>query len=282
MLKIKPICIVLSLIVGLMCQNGCRDRKQGLTLHFVFNDAKGITVGDKVMGDGVFIGQVISQPHSPKPRHVVVSVGIDGLPAEKMPYLTDNLSAEIKKDSFVAGETYLDLIFPHEPGPQVADGAILKGRASGFISLTGISLDANKFLEWLNSLFPNNPATVGATIYYIHCASIVILLLTIIAMILDMLILLPHGMKRGRPSPRLLRDIARLLIVMLVIRFIMCCLRWLGSVDILASDLLIELQIVPAGLKTLFLQEWDFWLASIALCFICLRFKLLSHKSDSH
>ena len=78
MVKRRWCFVLLSLVLVTSCMTSCRSRKQGLVLHFLFEDAKGISVGNKVMGDGVFVGQVITPPESPKPKHVVVSVRIDG------------------------------------------------------------------------------------------------------------------------------------------------------------------------------------------------------------
>lgn len=272
--------MLLALVIVVSCLSGCRGRKQGLTLHFVFEDAKGISVGNKVMGDGVFVGQVVAPPDSPKPRHVVVTVNLNGLSPEKMAYLTTNLTATIKKDSLVAGETYLDLIFPKEPGAPVLDGTLLKGRggATDILDLTGITMpaDPKQFLEMLQTAFVAvDRATSGATVFYLNWVSLVIAVMVIIALVLDLLIRLPQGSERELSSPRILRDTWMLFCLVLLIRFFVGVVRVLGGMGVLGDEVLRMLGIVAADIGGLLVQEWPFWVLAIVLITVRFKFDLL-------
>ena len=277
MMNRRGVFVALSLILALACITGCRSRKQGLTLHFVFEDAKGITVGNKVMGDGVFVGQVIAPPESPKPRHVVVSVRIDSLSPDKMSYVTKDLTATIKKDSLVAGETYLDLVFPREPGETVADGAILKGRggATDVLDLTGITMpkDPKQLLDMLQTAFVAvDPVMAGSTVFYLNLVSLIVAIVVIIALVLDLLIRLPQSKERERSSPRLFREIWMLFCLILLARVFVGVVRVLGGVGILGQEFLDAVRIGASDVGGLLAQEWPFWVLAIVL--ITIRFKL--------
>lgn len=276
MLKGRGLFTLCALAIVAACLIGCGRQKQGLTLHFVFEDAKGITVGNKVMGDGVFVGQVIAPPNSPKPKHVVVSAYIDGLSADKMAYMTSDLTASIKKDSLVTGEVYLDLIFPKEPGTPIADGSILAGKGSGMglADLSGVSIptDPGQFIALLEQAFVSvDQTTSGATVFYVNWASVIVAILVVIALIVDLLFRLPQGSERERSSPRLLREAWSLFCLVLVIRVGLAGVRLLGGLGILGKDLLDAVRIGASDLSSLLSQEWPFWVLAIVL--IALRFK---------
>jgi|GEM_PF-4528371 len=271
----------------LMFAIGCGEsakKGKGLTLHFVFKDAKGITVGNKVMADGVFVGQVIAPPESPKPKCVLVSVRIDKLTPEKMAYMTTNVTAEIKKDSLVTGEVKMDLIFPKEPGPQVADGTILNGY-NGFGGLMDITdlghikipQDSTELVERLKTTFVSgDPATVGATVFYLNWTSMVVGIFVIVALILDLLIRLPQGSVRDRSSPGILRNFWMLFCLVLVVRFFVCVCRVLGSQGIINREILQTLRIGISDVGELLIQEWPFWILVIVLITMRFKFDLLT------
>jgi hypothetical protein len=268
------------MLAVLACATGCRDRKQGLTLNFVFQDAKGISVGKKVMGDGVFVGQVIAPPQSPKPKQVIVSVRINGLAPEKMAYMTKDLSAVIKKDSLVAGDVYMDLIFPKEPGEPVADGAILQGHGGpgDLLDLASITLprDPQQFLAMLKTAFVAVDRTAaGETTFYLNWASLLAALLVVVALVLDLLIRLPQGADRERSSPRILREVWTLFCLMLVVRLFVAIVRSLGGLKILSEDLLRTVRVGAASIGDVLAQEWPFWVLAIVLITIRFKFDLL-------
>ncbi len=259
---------------------GCGRRNDDVHLHFVFEDARGITVGDKVMGDGVEVGRVIAPPESPKPRHVVVSVRIDGLSVDKRNYLTEDLTAVIRKDSLVAGQAYLDLIFPASPGTPVESGAVLKGRGGpgDLLDLSGITFpkDPRQFLEMIGGAFVAvDPATAGATVFYLNWVSLAVAVLVMVTLILDLLLRLPQGSERERSSPRILRESWSLFCLVLVARFLLVIVRTLGGLGILGAELLDAVRIGAADIMDLFAQEWPFWVLAIVLITIRFKFDLL-------
>lgn len=278
--KSKGLFVVSMLVAVLACVTGCRDRKQGLTLHFVFEDAKGISNGDKVMADGVFVGKVIGNPQSPKPKQVIVTARIAGLAPEKMAYMTKDLSAVIKKSSLVAGETDLYLIFPKEPGEPVADGAILQGRGGpgDLLDLASITLprDSQQFVAMLKTAFVAVDRTAsGETTFYLNWASLIAALLVVVALVLDLLIRLPQGADRERSSPRILREVWMLFCLMLVVRLFIAVARSLGGLGILGADLLRTVHVGAANIGDVLAQEWPFWVLALLLITIRFKFDLL-------
>ncbi len=259
---------------------GCREGTSDIVLHFVFEDARGITVGSRVMGDGVRVGQVTDPPKSTEPRVVVVTTRIDGLSPEKMAYVTKDLSAVIRKDSLVAGQTYLDLVFPRQPGETVPHGTVLPGRGGplDMQSFQGVAIpgDPQQFIDFTRMAFVSaHPAIDGTTVFYLNWLSIAIACLTIFALILDFLIRLPQGSKRERSSPLIFQKIWQLFCLVLAMRFIMFTVRSLGDMGVINNELLRSLHIEAAGFMQLLLHEWPFWVLVILLVIVRFKFDLL-------
>jgi len=278
---IKTLWLSMVAAVSLMAIAGCGKKSDAIDLHFVFQDARGITVGDRVMGDGVEVGRVIAPPESPKPKHVVVSVRIDRLSPEKRAYLTKQLSAAIRKDSMVAGQTYLDLIFPPSPGVVVETGSVLKGRDSlgDAVDLAGITIpkDPQQFLAMLQTAFVAvDQATAGTTVCYLNWISIIVAVLTLVALVLDLLLRLPQGIERERSSPLILRQVWSLFSLILVARFFVGVLRALGGLGVLGPELLEALRIRSSDVMGLLGQEWPFWVLVIMLVMVRFKFQLLT------
>ncbi len=274
--------VAMVLLVGTcaILMVGCRRKDEAMRLHFVFQDARGIQVGDRVMGDGIEVGRVIAPPESTKPRHVVVSVSIMGLSPEKQAYLTKDLTAVIRKDSLVAGQTYLELIFPSSPGNTVESGTILKGRGGlgETIDLSGISLpkDPQQFLALIQKGFVVvDPEMAGATVFYLNWISLALAIITILSLMLDFLLRLPQGSKRERPSPKILYKIWVVFCIILILRFFLGLARVLGGLDIISVNLLASLAIIPIDIMGLIAQEWPFITLSLALIAIRFKFELL-------
>ncbi len=276
---------LMVIFAGIMLFAGCRDRQEPLILHFVFNDARGITVGDKVLGDGVEVGRIIAPPDSSRPRHVVISARIDGLSDDKLAYVTEELTAVIRKDSLVAGQTYLDLEFPDRPGPTVESGTILKGRGGPDISSVqwpDFPKDPKELVGLFQRLFVAvTPMADGALPFYLNWISILMAIAVLAVMILDLLIRLPQGKERERSSPLLFRKIWSFFCVLLVIRVAMFAIRLMGGMGVLGSELLAALRISGGDFMELLTQEWPFWVLVIVLSGIRFKLDLLMRVKSS-
>ena len=281
---IKTLWLSAVAAMSLMAIAGCGKKSNAIDLHFVFQDARGITVGDRVMGDGVEVGRVIAPPESPKPKHVVVSVRIDRLSPEKRAYLTQELTAAVRKDSLGAGQTYLDLIFPSSPGVTVEPGTVLKGRdgpggPGDAVDLASITIpkDPQQFLAMLQTAFVAvDQATAGATVFYLNWISIIVAVLTLVVLVLDLLLRLPQGTERERSSPLILRQVWSVFCLILVARFFVGVIRALGGLGILGPELLDALRINSSDVMGLLGQEWPFWILVIVLATIRFKFQLLT------
>lgn len=278
---IKTLWLSAAAAMSLLAIAGCGNKSDAVDLHFVFHDARGITVGDRVMGDGVEVGRVIAPPESPKPRHVVVAVRIDRISPEKRAYLTQELTAAVRKDSLVAGQAYLDLIFPSSPDVTVETGTVLKGRGGpgDAVDLAGITIpkDPQQFLAMLQSAFVAvDPAAAGSTVFYLNWISIIVAVLTLVALVLDLLLRLPQGTERERSSPLILRQVWSVFCLILVARFFVGVLRALGGLGILGTEFLEALRIKSSDVVGLLGQEWPFWVLVIVLATIRFKFQLLT------
>lgn len=269
--------IVAAMLFGVGGLAGCNRQEEGVVLNFVFEDARGITVGAKVMADGVFVGQVIAPPQSDKPNQVVVSARIDRLSEGKKTYLTKDLSASIEKSSLVAGETNLELIFPKEPGTIVGNGTYLKGRG-GSSDIIGMVTDFNipdgpkEFFDRLQQAFvASDPKEAGATIFYLNWACLVVVALVLVSLILDFVLRLPQGAYREHSSPRVFREIWLLFFLSLLLRVLAGAVRVLGGSGFISGELLRAIRIGSCDLMDLLKQDWPFW--AVALFLITLRFK---------
>lgn len=278
---VKNLWLTAAAVVGLMAIAGCGKKSDAIDLHFVFQDARGITVGDRVMGDGVEVGRVTAPPESPKPKHVVVSVHIDSISPEKRAYLTQELTAVIRKDSLVAGQTYLDLIFPSSPGVTVGSGTMLKGSGAPGDLGDIIPKDPQQFLGMLQSAFGVvDRAAAGLTVFYLNWISIVVAVLTLVALILDLLLRLPQGTERERSSPLILRQVWSLFCLILVARFFVGVLRALGGLGVLGTELLEALRIKSSDAMGLLGQEWPFWVLVVVLVLVRFKFQLLTRVKE--
>jgi NADH:ubiquinone oxidoreductase subunit 5 (subunit L)/multisubunit Na+/H+ antiporter MnhA subunit len=202
-----------------------------------------------------------------------------------MAFVTQDLSAVIRKDSLVTGEVFLDLVFPREPGETVADGTILKGRGSAgdLVSLAGLALpkDPKQFLETLGAAFVAvDPAKNGSVVFYLNWVCLIVAALVTVALVLDFLIRMPQGRERERSTPHILRETWTLFCLMLVLRFFLTVFRLLVGSGVLDADLLNVLHIGAVDLADLLKQEWPYWLLAIVLITIRFKFDLLTRVRD--
>lgn len=280
-MKRHPMSVVLTIACAaalLLSVTGC-GRQKGLTLHFVFDDAKGLTVGDKVMGDGIAVGSVVAPPESPKPGHVVVTVRLDNISTNKLPYVTSDLSAIIRKDSMVAGVNYLDLVFPNKPGQTVAANAILKGQSKKGIDIPGLEIpefDKKGAVDWSLKAFSVADANrTGSAAFYINWLCVGVLVLTVAAIVLDLLIRLPQGKPRDHSSPGILLLVWKMFCLCLLLKTLLFAIQLLPLVGVLEANVLDPWVIAPKTIGDLILRELAFWGFAAFLIGLRFRFDLL-------
>lgn len=264
-------------IVGMVLFPACggNDQDDSLTLRFRFKDAREISVGDRVVGDGINVGKVVAPPKSTEPGRVLVKVEIDNIGSRKKRYLTRELSAEIKKDSLVAGESYVNLIFPKDPGETVSDGTVLQGKDVGQEVAPGVTVPTatgQQVMEVMMSAFGvSEPGETGLLIFYINWGFIAVLALVLFAMMIDLLIRLPQGKNRERSAPKILRSVWHLFVICLLLKLVLFAMQALalyGLIPISDSRWIIT----PESIQQLVSRQAGFWVFAFIL--IGFRFKM--------
>ena len=266
----------LTMIAVAVVMIGCGSNgpDDEIRIKFQFKDAKAINVGARVMGDGIKVGKVIAPPESPEPGKVLIKVEIDNISREKKRFLTNELSAEIKKDSLVAGEGFINLIFPAKPGQPVPDGTVLPGKDLKEVA-PGISVptkSGQQVIKIMMSAFGVSSAEkTGQLVFFINWGSIVILALVLLALLIDFIIRLPQGKDRERSSPKLLRAVWSLFVICLLLKlvlFVMQALAIFGIIPISDNRWII----LPTNIAQLASQQAGFW--AFAFILIGFRFKM--------
>jgi len=279
-ISVRTSCLPLLAIAMIACVvAGCAGEKcqNALTISFQFKDARGITVGDRVMGDGIVVGQVAAPPHSPSPGVVLIQVKIDNIDPEKRDYLTKGLSAEIKKDGLVVGEGYINLLFPDKPGMVVPDGVILKGKDVKEIvpGVTMLSPSSQEIVQIMKDAFGvSDPAEAGQIPYIINWGCVAVLALLSFVMVLDLLLRLPQGKDRRRSSPRIFRAVWYLFVICLffkVVLFTVQALMLYGLMPFGNSGWIT----VPGTIYQLLAEHTGFWVLAFFIIVVCFKMQLL-------
>lgn len=256
---------------------GC-TREKPLTIHFTFEDAKSLSSGDKVLGDGIVIGLISEMPVSTKPGQVLVTAKLDKISPEKLPYLTAETRAVIKKDSVVAGSTYLAIMFPETPGQTVPDGTTLIGDTS--YSIMGVdfpNITNETVRRWCHQVFDvRGRAVTGPVPFYLNWICLIVVAATFAALILDFFVRMMQGKVRRQPSNGFLRTIWVLFVICAVLKFGLVVLHVTVLMHVLDYAMVAPWVTGFMSYTMLIASEASFWALVLVLASFRTKFDLLS------
>jgi hypothetical protein len=243
--------LTVSMFVGCGRESGTSRTADNseLTISFIFNSAKGINRGSRVVCRGMQIGRVIEKPQmSADGTQVVVTALIDDLSPEHRHLLNKNITATISKDSLVAGVSQLTIHLSKRSAPLLQNGDVLEGSSSWtevgawsiYNQTTGSSV-----ARLTGLLFEMDRNKIGEVGYYFNIASFIVVCLTLICTGIDAFLRLMQGRKRKKPSPKTIRSVWKLFVIFSSVKIALIFVVFIAAIAGIQLPQLEPLLVVP-------------------------------------